>query len=1245
MDSAEGKLLNGVEETGRDREEETTDTPSQHTQNAAAAAAASLSGSADDKLEATKKDEGEDGKTREQKEGIAEEEASSESSSESSSGSEADETDNTSDAESPSAEEDSSSSSSSEDEEEEEEEEEEDEEDEPKLKYQRLAGTLPETLKNDAVSTMAVSDRFLALGTHWGVVHILDLNGNSVKSFPSHSATVNEVCIDTHGEYVASASDDGKVVVNSLYTPEQQVYKYKRPMKAVCLEPDYAKKQTRQLVLGGTSEELLMSGKGWFGGSRDVVLHSGEGPIWTVKWRGQFVAWANEAGVKIYDAVNAQKFAYIDRPVGAPRADLYKCCLCWRSDEEILVGWADSVKIGVVKERSKMDVASGLPAKYVEIVCQFRTDFIVCGIAPIQDDILLLSFITDPSTDALHLSQPSASFSRPTSQPPEIHVLDRSGNHLANDVLSVFGYEHYRASDYKLAYLPSFDDNPAETAFYIVSPKDIIVARPRDLDDHIEWLVGKARYVEALGMAENAAAGIGGEAGEVYRGRLKVEDVVEIGVKYLKSLVEKKEFAEAAGLLPKILRGDVKLWEEWIYVFCEKGQMDAVRGVVPVREPRLGKDLYEMILSQYLNRASTPLASTKSKEDSYASFLDLVRTWPADIYDPSIVLDAVQDILGPVGQEPTYTPLYLQPPSTTPETSTDLLQSAVLLATEAHRYDIALLRGLQLGTPGVVKLVRSHNLFAVVAGYVPLLMAYDTRMVELGLVAKPTVDERMSGFGFEREDEEEGKGGISESLRRLRLCGWAPGVQLLVGNVDRIPVAHVVRELEGVRRGGDRWLHVYLDALFRREPVEGAGWHSRQIELYASFDPTRLLDFLRSSASYDVQAALDICEKRDMVPEMVYLLGKMGNNRKALALVIERLGDVKRAIEFAKEQNDDELWEDLLMYSMDKPAFIVGLLENLGSYIDPIKLIQRIPNGLTIPGLRNALIKVMTDYGVQMSLREGCQKILISDTVELMTNYQKSRRRGAGFSVEDLKCTICDDPISLDGANEVDTFVFFFCSHVYHTTCLEALTKSRLNKIVVADKPLSPNSSTPNSPTPPLQKGKNHHHHHQQQPKKLSDTVARNVQTVYGGTSSTLTNSNILSQAFHSNSSPTATFSSASGANLLAGGGQIQTSVWGLTPPVAIPIVQLGVHPGALLDAMVALTPKDNEGELIMRTEIKNLVQQALMMGWDCPVCRDTGDRDKTNGFGRRLGRVGSSVMSLDSGRGSTLGKSVRIAV
>ena len=39
-----------------------------------------------------------------------------------------------------------------------------------------------------------------------------------------------------------------------------------------------------------------------------------------------------------------------------------------------------------------------------------------------------------------------------------------------------------------------------ESLFYVVSPKDIVVARPRDLDDHVTWLMERKRYEIYLGM-------------------------------------------------------------------------------------------------------------------------------------------------------------------------------------------------------------------------------------------------------------------------------------------------------------------------------------------------------------------------------------------------------------------------------------------------------------------------------------------------------------------------------------------------------------------------------------------------------------------------------------------------------------------------------------------------------------------------------------------------------------------------
>ena len=71
------------------------------------------------------------------------------------------------------------------DEDDEEEEEIADDEEEPRLKYQRMGGSVPSLLASDAASCLAVAERMIALGTHAGTVHILDFLGNQVGLFKS----------------------------------------------------------------------------------------------------------------------------------------------------------------------------------------------------------------------------------------------------------------------------------------------------------------------------------------------------------------------------------------------------------------------------------------------------------------------------------------------------------------------------------------------------------------------------------------------------------------------------------------------------------------------------------------------------------------------------------------------------------------------------------------------------------------------------------------------------------------------------------------------------------------------------------------------------------------------------------------------------------------------------------------------------------------------------------------------------
>jgi vacuolar protein sorting-associated protein 41 len=82
------------------------------------------------------------------------------------------------------------------------------------------------------------------------------------------------------------------VVVTSLYTPEINTHGFKHSVTGVAFEPEYAKKQGRQFV-AGCRGSLTMHGKGWFG-STQVLVHSGDGGIESLTWRGAYILWATD---------------------------------------------------------------------------------------------------------------------------------------------------------------------------------------------------------------------------------------------------------------------------------------------------------------------------------------------------------------------------------------------------------------------------------------------------------------------------------------------------------------------------------------------------------------------------------------------------------------------------------------------------------------------------------------------------------------------------------------------------------------------------------------------------------------------------------------------------------------------------------------------------------------------------------------------------------------------------------------
>jgi len=54
----------------------------------------------------------------------------------------------------------------------------------------------------------------------------------------------------------------GKVIVQGLEVKDNQIMDFRRPVRSVVLDPDYAKSSSRRVVSGGMAGQLILSEKG-----------------------------------------------------------------------------------------------------------------------------------------------------------------------------------------------------------------------------------------------------------------------------------------------------------------------------------------------------------------------------------------------------------------------------------------------------------------------------------------------------------------------------------------------------------------------------------------------------------------------------------------------------------------------------------------------------------------------------------------------------------------------------------------------------------------------------------------------------------------------------------------------------------------------------------------------------------------------------------------------------------------------
>ncbi|VDN19849.1 unnamed protein product [Cylicostephanus goldi] len=230
---------------------------------------------------------------------------------------------------------------------------------------------------------------------------------------------------------------------------------------------------------------------------------------------------------------------------------------------------------------------------------------------------------------------------------------------------------------------------------------------------------------------------------------------------------------------------------------------------------------------------------------------------------------------------------------------------------------------------------------------------------------------------------------VNNYLPELLSINEDQAVRLFLGNEDKFSPSLVV----AATAHQSKLQLAYLSQLLNKN--EAAEYADLAIRLFADHDKEKLLPFLRKNENYKIHKALDICQQKNYVEETIFLLGKSGKYAEALDLLMKSYDRLEKALEFCQEQDDADLWTRLIDEVVKTPDRVNYLLNNAGSGLDPLQIIAKIPPTMPVPGLRDALIKVLRDYAVKFTLQKNCREATRADVRELLTLYLENQALSA----------------------------------------------------------------------------------------------------------------------------------------------------------------------------------------------------------------------------------------------------------
>lgn len=413
------------------------------------------------------------------------------------------------------------------------------------------------------------------------------------------------------------------------------------------------------------------------------------------------------------------------------------------------------------------------------------------------------------------------------------------------------------------------------------------------------------------------------QAWEMSEHLISTEERCNVGIKQVQVYLEDENWPQATSFLKQVLdkceQGSFLLekWEQWCWIFIHAKKIELLATILPTVGPvDLPSSIYDKCLEYFL-------------EEDNEKLFHYMAFWDPAYYD----YEHIQQL---IDQK-----LELEPelPVLRRALANSYLQTDFPMKAVKHF--------IHLKDPQTIDILSKHHLTSHFVDEIPSIIKFT--------ITKEELDDAPLSL-------------LSEKLDSI--------LSILVDQRHEILPERLLHLFDKTNLRVVSFL--YLQRITAVDSFMAEPYETELMTLFAEYAPTQLLGYLKKAQHYDMDVALEITRQRELYPELVHLLGRVGKTAEAMYLIIDKLDDPDMAIEFARSQNDDKLWDIFLDNGINKPRFIKTLLQHTGTLFDG-SVLKRIPEGVEIEGLKDSLERIMKDNELMVVIHKVILQIIDSD--------------------------------------------------------------------------------------------------------------------------------------------------------------------------------------------------------------------------------------------------------------------------